>query len=137
MDVEVSRSAMGMLLAIIKQRCPRCRQGKIFHGIMSMYEECSVCGLVYRREFGYFYGAMYASYAFGLVSTAYWLPMLLMGVHWLWIIGLPAVQLVLQIPLSFRYSRVIWLYLDRSFDPDAVNATDKQPERASLQASSR
>jgi len=128
---------MGMLLALLKQRCPRCRQGKIFHGVMTMYEECSVCGLVYRREYGYFYGAMYASYAFGLISTGYWLPMLLMGVNPVWIIGLPTIQLVLQIPLSFRYSRTIWLYLDHSFDPEAAMATEPQPETNKLQATTR
>lgn len=106
-----------MLMAIIKQRCPRCRKGPIFHGLMSMYPTCRVCGLVYEREEGYFYGAMYASYAFGLLSTAYWLPMLLMGVNPFLVVGIPAVHLILQIPLTFRYSRVAWLYVDHGFDP--------------------
>ena len=108
---------MGLLWAVIRQRFPRCRKGPVFHGLMSMYPECAVCGLVYQREFGYFYGAMYASYFFGLVSTAYWIPLLVMGVSPLWVIGLPTIQLILQIPLSFRYSRVIWLHLDHHFDP--------------------
>lgn len=108
---------MGMLVAIVRQRCPRCRKGKVFRGLFAMHETCPVCGLLYQREYGYFYGAMYASYAFGLLSTAYWLPLLLLGVTpWL-VIGLPTAQLVLQIPISFRYSRVIWLHLDHRFDP--------------------
>lgn len=91
---------------------------------MSMYDECRECGLVYRREYGYFYGAMYASYAFGLVSTAYWVPMLVMGVSPLWVIGLPTLQLILQIPLSFRHSRVIWLHIDHHFDPTTPKSTE-------------
>jgi uncharacterized protein (DUF983 family) len=110
---------VSMLLSIVRQRCPRCRRGKVFHGLMTMYERCSVCGLKYEREPGYFLGAMYASYALGLITTAYWFPLLLLGVSpWL-VIGLPAAQLVLQIPLSFRYSRVVWLHLDHRFDPQS------------------
>lgn len=112
---------LSMILAAIRQRCPRCRKGPVFHGLMSMYDDCPVCGLVYRREYGYFYGAMYASYFFGLVTTAYWIPMLMMGVHWGWVIGLPIAQLVIQIPVTFRYSRVIWLYIDHTFDPLIVD----------------
>ena len=63
---------------------------------------------------------MYASYAIGLVTTAYWLPLLLMGVSPLWVLLPPSIQLVLQIPLAFRYSRVIWLHLDHRFDPAPV-----------------
>jgi hypothetical protein len=86
-----------------------------------MYETCRVCGLRYEREPGYFLGAMYASYALGLVSTAYWMPLLFLGFSpWL-VIGLPTVQLILQVPLSFRYSRIIWLHLDHGFDPEAAS----------------
>ena len=46
--------------------------------------------------------------------------MLLADVSPLWVIGLPTVQLVAQIPVSFRYSRAAWLHLDHGFDPTAV-----------------
>lgn len=87
---------------------------------MSMNERCPACGLVFEREPGYFVGAMYASYAFGLVTTAYWLPLLLLGLHPLIVIGAPAVQLLVQTPITFRYSRVMWLHLDHGFDPGAA-----------------
>ena len=108
---------MGLVWAILMQRCPRCRKGPVFHGLMSMYPTCRVCGLVYEREPGYFIGAMYASYAFGLLTTAYWLPMLLLGVNPFLVVIIPTVHLILQIPLCFRYSRVIWLHVDHNFDP--------------------
>lgn len=93
-----------------------------------MYPTCRVCGLVFERETGYFTGAMYASYFFGLVTTAYWLPLLLLGFSpWL-VIGLPAIQLVLQIPITYRYSRVIWLHLDHTFDPDAETRRQREFE---------
>ena len=109
---------MSLAWSVIRQRCPRCRRGAVFHGLMSMHERCSVCDLKFEREPGYFYGAMYASYFLGLVTTAYWLPLLLLGYPPLVVIGLPAIQLILQIPLSFRYSRIIWLHVDHHFDPE-------------------
>lgn len=108
---------MKLAWAVLRQRCPRCRRGAVLHGLMSMNAACGSCGLEFEREEGCFLGAMYASYALGLVTTAYWLPLLLMGVSPLWVLLPPTVQLVAQIPLSFRYSRVIWLHLDHSFDP--------------------
>ncbi len=108
---------MNRLISVLFQRCPRCRKGPVFHGLMSMHETCRECGLRFEREPGYFLGAMYTSYAFGLVTTSYWLPLLFLGFNpWL-VIGLPTAQLVLQVPLSFRYSRVLWLHLDHGFDP--------------------
>ena len=86
---------------------------------MAANKNCAVCGLKFEREEGYFLGAMYASYGIGFLTTAYWVPMLLANVNPLYVIGLPTLQLVAQIPLSFRYSRVAWLYLDRGFDPGA------------------
>lgn len=88
-----------------------------------MYDACPACGLVYTRDYGYFVGAMYASYAFGLLSTAYWIPMLVMGVSPFLVVGVPLVHLVLQMPLTFRYSRVAWLHIDHGFDPDVAQAS--------------
>lgn len=89
----------------------------MFHGLMSMRERCRVCGLQFEREPGYFYGAMYLSYGFAFLSSAYWIVLLVMGVNpWL-VVLLPTVQIILQIPLTFRYSRVAWLALDHAFDP--------------------
>jgi hypothetical protein len=85
---------------------------------MSTRERCPACDLRFEREPGYFIGAMYASYAFGFVSTAYWFPLLLLGVSPVWVLVPPIVQLFAQIPVTYRYSRAIWLHVDRGFDPD-------------------
>ena len=42
---------------ILAQRCPRCRQGKIFRGSVflgfpKMYERCPACDLKFEREAG-------------------------------------------------------------------------------------
>jgi uncharacterized protein (DUF983 family) len=111
------RNALSMVWAVIRQRCPECRKGPVFHGLMSMYQECRVCGLRFEREPGYFYGAMYLSYAFAFLSSAYWIILLVMGVNPWIVILLPTIQIILEIPLTFRYSRVAWLAVDHALDP--------------------
>src|SRR5438128_9502553 len=73
----------GIAGSILRQRCPRCREGAIyrgslFRGWLSMYERCPVCNLKFEREQGYFVGAMYVSYMLAippylLLVTSLWL----------------------------------------------------------------
>ena len=55
-------------------KCPRCRRGDIYEtGKFSlvakkMHKNCPHCGLRYEREPGYFYGAMYVTYAFAIAE---------------------------------------------------------------------
>src|SRR5216110_568518 len=64
--------------AMLRMRCPRCLRGKLFRGLMDMWERCPQCGFVFEREEGYFTGAMYA-------STLITLPLVfgLFGLMWL------------------------------------------------------
>lgn len=104
--------------AILRLRCPRCREGRVFAGVFRMHAACPVCGLRYEREPGYFLGAMYFSYALALAAG---LPACLLLDGWGW----PAVAvgaavtgwIALWVPVLWRYSRVIWLHLDQAVDP--------------------
>src|SRR2546430_17043379 len=63
------------LRSILQQRCPRCRIGgifqySIFRGFPKMCERCSICDLKFEREPGYFLGAMYFSFALGVLIMA-------------------------------------------------------------------
>lgn len=89
---------MRRALAILRLRCPRCLRGPVFHGLWKTNERC-------------------ASYEFGLLTTGYWLPMLLLGVNPAIIMTVPTVHLLVQTPFAFRYSRVIWLHVDHWLDP--------------------
>ena len=106
---------------LLRQRCPRCGQGRIFGGLFSMNEQCSNCGLVFGRgEPGYFTGAMYFSYALGipLIALVTLIEYLFLP-HWsLFNLVLMATALCVPlIPFVFQYSRVMWIYFDRYFDP--------------------
>jgi len=56
--------------AVLDGLCPKCRKGKIFskpfysiRGFDEMHTHCPHCGFRFEVEPGYFYGAMYVSYA--------------------------------------------------------------------------
>lgn len=109
------------LTGILKQRCPRCRRGALFtHSALNlshfteMPPACPVCGQAYEPEPGFYWGAMYISFAF---STGI---MLAVGLAVYYLLGDPdtwvytaavAVVALLCTPLSLRYSRTLMLYL--------------------------
>jgi len=113
------------ITGILRQLCPRCREGKIFRGSLlrvfpKMRETCAVCGLKFEREEGYFLGAMYISYGMALgaitaLSLIVWrftdLPFERI-VLWGFILFLPLVFLITL------FSRVLWIYLDQTVDPE-------------------
>jgi uncharacterized protein (DUF983 family) len=105
--------------SILAQRCPRCRSGAVFGGLVSMNETCPGCGLRFEREAGYFLGAMYFSYGLGLIAVAGPVLALFLATELSistigWIAGL---ELLALSPWLFRYSRVLWLHLDEHVDP--------------------
>jgi len=115
---------MSTLTDIFHQLCPRCRMGKIFRGSLlrvfpRMHERCPVCNLKFEREEGYFLGAMYISYGIGVVVICAFAAVLWMLTRW----SLPKVVLwgvLLFVPFApsiTLFSRVLWIYLDRSVDP--------------------
>ena len=84
-----------------------------------MHERCTVCGLQFNREPGYFLGAMYFSYALSIP------PGLLIALLIWRFTSLPFDGVMLAtfvaylpfVPLVTRYARVLWIYTDRYFDP--------------------
>jgi uncharacterized protein (DUF983 family) len=87
-----------------------------------MNDNCPVCGLDFDRgDPGHFTGAMYASYAMaipiGTVLTA--LAYLIFPTWSLFqMVMLAAAISTPLIPWIWQYSRVLWIYFDRYFDPE-------------------
>jgi hypothetical protein len=79
-----------------------------------MEEKCSACGMRYEVEPGFFYGAMYISYAFtvgimlvgGLIIYHGFNDPDAMG----YVIPITTISLAL-VPANFRISRVIFIHL--------------------------
>lgn len=113
-----------MLAAMFRQRCPRCREGRMFRGTVTMNDPCPHCGLIFQREEGYFLGAMYVSYAlstllFGVIYVAW---ALVLGWFGVWTALASIATYAPLIPMVFRYSRVLWIYWDRHAFPTETSA---------------
>lgn len=123
--------------AFIAERCPRCRKGQMFQypkyrldKLLEMHEHCAVCGLRFERETGFYYGAMYVSYAFtvALVVSEFIFLNAILGIKdatvWYAVI---LSSMFLMLPLFFRYSRVLYIRLAGrvGYDPTAA----LQPEK--------
>jgi uncharacterized protein (DUF983 family) len=113
------------LSSILRQLCPRCRSGRIFSssiylGFPRMHDRCLECGLHFNREPGYFLGAMYVSYGLALVLIAAIGAVLWALTNWrVDKIAIWAVMLFLPFaPMLTLLSRVVWIYLDQTLDPE-------------------
>ncbi len=121
-EPESNPPALSALAGIIKKRCPRCRRAPIFRSTWVMHPDCLACGLDFDRgEPGYFTGAMYVSY--GLVIPVIALltlveHLILPGWSLFRLVVLATLVCLPSTPLIWQYSRVIWIYFDRFFDPE-------------------
>lgn len=111
--------------SILQAKCPHCRQGEMFpHSVYSfnhdkIHKNCSVCGLQYEIELGFFWGAMYISYGFSvaIIATVIVVSNVIFKVEnpWIYIATIFAI-LAPMYPLSFRYSRVLMLHFFGSIE---------------------
>ncbi|MCW3113650.1 MAG: hypothetical protein JWR18_2046 [Segetibacter sp.] len=130
--------------AVLTNRCPRCREGKIFvtenaydfKNNLKMHENCPVCSQPTEIEVGFYYGTSYVSYALTVaysVATfiAWWV---LFGfslydnsiIYW---IVVNAVTLLALQPPFMRLSRSLWLSWFVKYDPDWKEKKASEYER--------
>jgi Protein of unknown function (DUF983) len=79
-----------------------------------MNPNCSCCGLSFEPEPGYYFGAMFISYAINTaVFTAIWLGLYLMADEITTTMMLTDLLVVVigLLPLTYRWSRVLWIYI--------------------------
>lgn len=118
------------LKAALHAKCPKCRTGNMFangmynFGGQKMHTNCPHCNFQFEVEPGYFYVAMFVSYALNvaLLVTLAVATYILTGSKnpWLYCGILLSMAFVLS-PINFRYSRVIllyWLTPGVHFDPE-------------------
>ena len=84
-----------------------------------MNERCPACQLRFEREAGYFLGAMYISYALAvpLVALIAILLWKFSGLSFAKLILWTAVLFLPFVPSITLLARVMWIYLDQTFDP--------------------
>ena len=113
--------------SILACKCPRCREGRMFakgtlyhpKKFTFMNKTCSCCGQSFEPEPGYYFGAMFISYAF---NAAYFLGTWLMfyvlfgEVSWLEMFLAIILVVIVLLPLTFRWSRALWISIFVRFD---------------------
>lgn len=118
------------LYSILNYKCPKCHQGDLFTykgwsytRFSGMPGSCPCCNQSYEPEPGFYYGAMYVSYALTTAVTIALLvalSILAEEVTMLLFIGALATALLLFYPFIFRMSRAIWINFFVRYKPGAA-----------------
>lgn len=122
------------LFSILKFRCPHCHEGDFYksrnpYNIKSMSEvkdKCATCDKELSLEPGFYFGAMYVSYAFGVAHIVAFLV-----AKWVlnyetsfWnFIFFVAIFLIAATPLYYAMSKIIWANL-------FINYKEKENEKS-------
>ncbi|MDO7174173.1 DUF983 domain-containing protein [Mariniflexile sp. AS56] len=109
------------LAPILKGTCPICNEGAIFESkgnlllfkIPVMYDRCKKCNFKYEKETGFFFGAMFVSYALAVAQfvAAFIIAHFMLGLGLLHSFFVIIGTAILFSTINFRLSRVIWIYL--------------------------
>jgi uncharacterized protein (DUF983 family) len=103
----------------LRLKCPRCGQGDLFTDnnpynlshLSDMPKRCPHCQLKYEPETGFYYGAMWISYAIGVLLSLIIIGLLIfaLDVEVLYaFLAVVAFHLAFS-PYLFRFSRALWL----------------------------
>ena len=113
---------MSTIKKILTNKCPNCDHGHVYSNnniyfnftTNKMHKSCNHCGFKFEKEPGFFFGAMYVSYALNVIEI---LITVIIGsffyntiFHLNILIALITV-LALMSSFNLRVSRIIWIYL--------------------------
>lgn len=132
------------LWAVLTNRCPRCREGKIYitenaydlKNNVKMHPNCPVCDQPTEIEVGFYYGTSYVSYAltvaYSVATFVAWWVLLGFSLYdnsiFYWL-AFNAVTLLILQPLFMRLSRTLWLSWFVKYDPDWKSKKASEYER--------
>lgn len=118
------------LQAFLTGRCPKCRSGQIFKGSLfskhfkDVHTHCTHCNVKYEQEPGFFWGAMYFSYAL-IVGLLIVLSVIMFTVYddpSLFFLSSVIIGIAVPMtPLTMRLSRLLLIFLAapyRKFKPE-------------------
>ena len=144
--MSTSANTPSYLVSLIKNKCPRCREGDLFVSKaaynlkngenVKMYDRCPACNQQTEIEVGFYYGTSYVSYgltvAFSGISFALWFFTIgfnLEDNRIFWWLGINAGVLLLLQPLFMRISRTMWISWFVDYDPEWQLNKPKDSER--------
>lgn len=120
---------MNLLSSILKYRCPRCREGKLYREPfqmstpLNMVDQCEVCGQKTMPEPGFYYGAMFLSYIVTGFLYLFIIGFLIIVLKWSvnQAFGLLIVFVLLTYFKTARLSRSLWIHVIVKYDKEAKN----------------
>ncbi len=125
------------LYSILTGSCPRCHSESMYTDsnpyklgqLFKMRERCSNCGLKYKMEPSFFFGAMYVSYAVGIAFAvaAFVISYLFIGASLLHSFIAIVITLVVFLPVIIRLSRNIWANFFTHYAPDTAGKQAVKP----------
>jgi len=105
--------------AFLSCKCPNCKQGKMFKypalhiKFSQMNSHCTNCGYNFEPETGFYWGAMYISYALSVgicVVLSVLLALFTEDLNINWYILTIVLAILISAPINFRYSRALMLW---------------------------
>ena len=119
------------LYSILTGTCPKCHQESMYKiknsyilsKVFEMHEKCSHCGLKYKIEPSFFFGAMFVSYGLGVLLGIVTFLISHYGFHTNLKTSFIAIMLSLTcfMPIIMRLARNIWINLMIGYDKDWKN----------------
>lgn len=112
---------MNALIALINGKCPQCRKGDVFSSKVTnlkkfkdMHQNCPNCDVKFESEPGFFWGAMYFSYAYSVASfiiIGFFFFTFSEDVNLTYYILCVVTFTIITSPISFRMSRILMMYI--------------------------
>lgn len=115
------------LYSIFNNKCPYCHRGSFFKTqnpfnlkrFDKMDSHCTICNGSYIPETGFYFGAMFVSYALNVaLMVVFWLAIEILGpdnLHIRYYLALIIIPSVILVPLTFRLARLIWINIFVSY----------------------
>jgi uncharacterized protein (DUF983 family) len=106
-----------MILKILRLKCPHCGKGSLKAGLFKTSKVCSVCGMQFEKEQGYFAGSIYPMYGLcafcgGLVSL---LALFVFDCGVIQSVSVGAAAVLAASPYLFWVSRSAFLHVENRF----------------------
>ena len=124
----------GLFYSIIFMQCPSCRKGDVFihpnpyniKHVGDIYNVCSNCKQNFRPEPGFYFGSAVVSYPlmviFNLIITfLFYLIVEDLFNHVFTLLSTLLISSIIIMPLTFRYSRIIWLHIIFKYKKPIIN----------------
>lgn len=109
---------MSYIDKVLKGTCPKCQETKVFKTkgnpflfkLPVMHPRCSKCNYSFHRETGFYFGAMYVSYAWTVAEmVAVFVLGIIFNMSYLNMFIAVVIVLLILSTFNYRISRLMWL----------------------------